>query len=275
MARLHHSSTAVGNRGAAVCLQTLAIPREPPASRGVIRNRIGFRSASLHLKSRFTFMLCVVLLDTSPATAAYGSANALRWNESVSTAVSARRLLWVHSQRTLLSQEDDSEPGMNTAGAELEKIIASRDVAMKARETYVENKMHQMVTKPWATVHPLKLERDERLDEALVKQAERQVKADQRLLSEAKSVSEHDKKLLKVAVARKSLSLQIDSDSEDAQRRQQAVARLSAKQHHAHSATLHPVCTPALCPNPPFPLPNPILNWVVSHLELGCLCVRC
>ena len=164
---------------------------------------------------------------------------------------------------------------MNTAGAELEKIIASRDVAMKARETYVENKMHQMVTKPWATVHPLKLERDERRDEALVKQAERQVKADQRLLSEAKSVSEHDKKLLKVAVARKSLSLQIDSDSEDAQRRQQAVARLSAKQHHAHSATLHPVCTPALCANPPFPLPNPILNWVVSHLELGCLCVRC
>lgn len=190
-------------------------------------------------------LLCVALLDTSPATAA-GSANVVHWDEPSSTTssyiFSARRLLWVHEshrRRTLLSQDDDSERGMNTAGVELEKIIASRDLAMKARETYVETKMHDMVTKPWATVHPLKLKRDERRDEALVKQAERQVKADQRLLSEAKSVSEHDKKLLNVAVARK--SLQIDSDSEQDDQRRQAVARLSAKQHHAHSATLHPV----------------------------------
>ena len=109
---------------------------------------------------------------------------------------------------------------------------------MQKRARYVESKMHDMVTKPWATVHPLKLKRDERRDEALVRQAERQVKADQRLLKEAKTVSEHDKKLLTVAAARK--SLQIDGDEEDAHRRQVAKAHLATKQRHAHSAALHP-----------------------------------
>lgn len=99
-----------------------------------------------------------------------------------------------------------------------------------------------MVTKPWATVHPLKLKRDETRDEALVKQAERQVKADQKLLDEAKTVSEHDKKLFSVAVARK--SLQIENDKEEQRhRRKVAQAHLAAK-HQSLSTARHPVCTP-------------------------------
>lgn len=99
-----------------------------------------------------------------------------------------------------------------------------------------------MVTKPWATVHPLKLKRDEKRDEALVKQAERQVKADQRLLNEAKTVSEHDKKLFSVAVARKSLQFQNAKESER-DRRGLARAHLAAK-HNSASTARHPVRTP-------------------------------
>lgn len=132
---------------------------------------------------------------------------------------------------------------MTRAGKALEKIIHQRDIEMQKRALYVENKMHDMVTKPWATVHPLKLKRDERRDEALVRQAKRQVKADQRLLKEAMSVSEHDKKLLTVAAARK--SLQIDGEAEeDAHRRDAAMAHLATKHNQAHSAAVHPVSPP-------------------------------
>jgi hypothetical protein len=157
-------------------------------------------------------------------------------------AAAGRRLLGI-SLRTQLSEDGD---GMTRAGKALEKIIHQRDIEMQKRALYVENKMHDMVTKPWATVHPLKLKRDERRDEALVRQAKRQVKADQRLLKEAMSVSEHDKKLLTVAAARK--SLQIDGEAEeDAHRRDAAIAHLATKRNHAHSPALHPV------PPPPVP----------------------
>jgi hypothetical protein len=132
---------------------------------------------------------------------------------------------------------------MTRAGKALEKIIHQRDIEMQKRALYVEQKMHDMVTKPWATVHPLKLKRDERRDEALVRQAKRQVKADQRLLKEAMSVSEHDKKLLTVAAARK--SLQIDGEAEeDTHRRDATMVHLATKHDHAHSAALHPVSPP-------------------------------
>jgi len=91
-------------------------------------------------------------------------------------------------------------------------------------------------------VHPLKLKRDEKRDEALVKQAERQVKADQQLLKEAKTVSEHDKKLFSVAVARKSLEIDDDKDAE-MDRRHAALARLAGK-HQSLSTARHPVRIP-------------------------------
>ena len=155
-------------------------------------------------------LLMLICLDSSPATAAPRG--------------TARRLLGAR-----LSD------GVNRAGNELEKIIASRDLAMREREKHVEAAMHDMVTTPWATVHPLKLKRDEMRDEALVKQAERQVKADQKLLSEAKTVSAHDKKLWTVAVARKSLSMNPAPQREEV--RKQAIGHLAAKQDQAHDAS--------------------------------------
>ena len=155
-------------------------------------------------------LLVLTCPDSSPATAAPRG--------------TARRLLGAR-----LSD------GVNRAGNELEKIIASRDLAMREREKHVEAAMHDMVTTPWATVHPLKLKRDEMRDEALVKQAERQVKADQKLLGEAKTVSAHDKKLWTVAVARKSLSMNPAPQREEV--RKQAIGHLAAKQDQAHDAS--------------------------------------
>ena len=213
-------------------------------------------------------LLSVALLDSSPATAARGAASAVPQTGPSALpcggAAAGRHLLGI-GLRTELSETD----GVNRAGAELEKIIHQRDIEMQKRARYVESKMHDMVTKPWATVHPLKLKRDERRDEALVRQAERQVKADQRLLKEAKTVSEHDKKLLTVAAARK--SLQIDGDEEDAHRRQVAKAHLATKQRHAHSAALHPVFLPA-----PVPVPHRVQSACASlRAGLAAMRVRC
>lgn len=168
-------------------------------------------------------------------------------------------------QRTQLSA--DNNDGVQRAGNELEKIIHDRDLAMRERETYVEQKMHDMVTKPWATVHPLKLKRDELRDEALVRQAERQVKADQKLLSEAKSVSAHDKKLWSVAVARK--SLQMDSDREEQQqRRDKAMGHLAAKHLQQHLLHVHPVPS-RISARTPHPAPRGTLQmracWPAQH----------
>ncbi len=191
-------------------------------------------------------LLSVALLDNSTETAARGRASSVPQARpavrSGDGAAAGRRLLGI-SLRTQLSEDGD---GMTRAGKALEKIIHQRDIEMQKRALYVEKKMHDMVTKPWATVHPLKLKRDERRDEALVRQAKRQVKADQRLLKEAMSVSEHDKKLLTVAAARKSLQIDGEAD-EHAHRRDAAMAHLATKQNHAHSAALHPVCPPP-CP---------------------------
>jgi hypothetical protein len=183
-------------------------------------------------------LLSVGLLDTAPAQA-HGP-----WAGQGVRVVPPRGAdgLWGSGgrQRALLSADNDD--GINRAGEELEKIIHQRDLAMQARATYVKEKMHDMVTKPWATVHPLKLKRDEKRDEALVKQAERQVKADQQLLKEAKTVSEHDKKLFSVAVARKSLEIDDDKDAE-MDRRHAALARLAGK-HQSLSTARHPVRIP-------------------------------
>eukprot|EP00960_Hanusia_phi_P072235 767734-Hanusia_phi.AAC.12 len=74
-------------------------------------------------------------------------------------------------------------------------------------------------------MHPQRLEREEKRDEALVRQAKRQVEEDQRMLKEARTVSNHDEKMLvKVAVARK--SLQMDDGSS---RKQKAINNLKVK----------------------------------------------
>jgi len=140
---------------------------------------------------------------------------------------------------------------------------------MQARASYVEKKMHNLVTTPWASVHPVKLERDERRDEALVKQAERQVRADEKMLTDAKAVSEHDKKLLTVAVARK--SLQIDTNTDPQERRHAAMEHLSSKHHKAHSAFVHPV---PLLP-PPSPHTHTHQSFEMSSCTLDIeMCVR-
>ena len=116
-------------------------------------------------------LLSVALLDSSPATAARGAASAVPQTGPSALpcggAAAGRHLLGI-GLRTELSETD----GVNRAGAELEKIIHQRDIEMQKRARYVESKMHDMVTKPWATVHPLKLKRDERRDEALVRHME-------------------------------------------------------------------------------------------------------
>ena len=194
----------------------------------------GVRMHGLSMSGILIGTVVLALLGAAPdKLPAYGPAQADKWAELWSMAEveangSSERLLWAHRAHGRMLLSDDNDDGVNRAGEELEKIVHQRDLEMQARAKYVEKKMHDLVTSPWANVHPMKLERDERRDEALVKQAERQVKADRKLLKEAKSVSEHDKKLLNVAVARKNLL--IDSDAEqDSQRRQQAIAHLALK----------------------------------------------
>eukprot|EP00281_Chroomonas_sp_CCMP1168_P005363 CAMPEP_0206266248 /NCGR_PEP_ID=MMETSP0047_2-20121206/30463_1 /ASSEMBLY_ACC=CAM_ASM_000192 /TAXON_ID=195065 /ORGANISM="Chroomonas mesostigmatica_cf, Strain CCMP1168" /LENGTH=60 /DNA_ID=CAMNT_0053694269 /DNA_START=1 /DNA_END=180 /DNA_ORIENTATION=+ len=59
-----------------------------------------------------------------------------------------------------------------------------------------------MVTTPWATMHPLRLEREEKRDETLVEQAKLQREQDSKLLDAARTMHEHDQRLVKQEEAR-------------------------------------------------------------------------
>lgn len=117
---------------------------------------------------------------------------------------------------TLLDDGGENVQGMGTADKALQEIIHARDIEMEHRAEHVEAKMKEMVTEPWATMHPEKLERAQKRDEMLVKQAEQQAKEDERLLQRAQSISSHDKKLVAVAQARKGLMMPSSSSSSSA-----------------------------------------------------------
>lgn len=85
-------------------------------------------------------LLCVTLLDTTPATATHDSQVAADWTGGVRRPGAGTEQ---RGGRQLLSK--DNGDGVNRAGEELEKIIHQRDLAMQARESYVKRKMHGTV----------------------------------------------------------------------------------------------------------------------------------